>query len=194
MSNEPFQYPEPIISQLAGHIEQIIRLLGEDPSREGMRKTPVRAAKALYYATRGYRTTDADAVGDAFFTSTSSGIVTVKNIEFYSYCEHHILPFFGHISVGYIPGDKIIGLSKVARIVDRYSAQFQTQERFTNQVVQALDKALKPQGVIAVSTAEHLCMKMRGVEKQDSSTTTICTSGVFETDSALRSEFFNTLR
>lgn len=187
------EYPEDIINSLAANIEQIIRILGDDPSREGMVKTPVRAAKALYYATRGYRSDVSEAVGDAFFTSTSSGIVIVRDIEFYSFCEHHLLPFFGHVSVGYLPGDKIIGLSKVARLVNLYAARFQTQEHLTSQIVEALSGVLAPKGVIAVCTGEHLCMKMRGVEKQSSSTTTMRASGVFQTSPELRMEFFSSL-
>lgn len=187
------EYPQPVIDSIATHIEEILRLLGEDPQREGLVKTPVRAAKALWFATQGYRGTEEETVGDALFTAPSGGMVTVKDIEFYSFCEHHILPFFGRVSVGYIPDGKIIGLSKVARLVNLYARRLQTQERFTQQVCTAVQRAVGAKGVIVMCNGQHLCMKMRGVEKQDSSTTTIAVCGDFETDSSLKREFFEML-
>lgn len=187
-------YPEEVIKELSSHIESILRILGEDTSREGLVKTPVRAAKALYYITDGYRHKDKDIVGDALFTSSGSRMVVVKDIEFYSMCEHHILPFFGHISIGYIPDGKIIGLSKIARLVNLYARRLQVQERLTKEIVHAVAKATGSESVIAVATGEHLCMKMRGVENHDSSTVTTEFSGKFETDPLLRMEFLNSLK
>lgn len=187
-----FNYPSETIDQIAAHVEQIIKLLGENPSREGLLKTPQRAAKALYYATQGYRATEAETVGDALFTAPSDGPVIVKDIEFYSFCEHHILPFFGKVSVGYIPDGKIIGLSKVARIVNLFARRLQTQERFTRQVCDAVACAVGAKGVIVVCNGQHMCMKMRGVEKQSSSTTTIATAG--NVDAATQALFLESLR
>lgn len=181
---------ESVVSQIAGHYEAIIRLIGENPGREGLVKTPLRAAKALLYATRGYRQNISDIVNGAIFSHEGSRMIVVRDIEFYSFCEHHILPFFGKISIGYIPDGKIIGLSKVARIVDMFARRLQVQERLTEQVCTHLQSVLSAKGVIARCTAEHLCMKMRGVEKQDSVTTTVDYNGVFESDPALRQEFF----
>ena len=187
------EYPEEIINAIAGHFEEILKLLGEDPQREGLIKTPVRAAKALYFATSGYKSDTAEVVGDALFTAPSGGQVIVKDIEFYSFCEHHILPFFGRVSVGYIPDGKILGLSKVARIVNLYARRLQTQERFTRQVCDAVSRSVGAKGVIVLCNGQHMCMKMRGVEKQDSSTTTVATSGCYETDATLRAEFLSSL-
>ncbi|MDE5554667.1 MAG: GTP cyclohydrolase I FolE [Muribaculaceae bacterium] len=177
------------IDQIAGHIEEIIRLMGEDCSREGLLKTPQRAAKALYYLTSGYRSSADDVVGEALFTHEGSQIVTVKDIEFYSMCEHHILPFFGKVTIGYIPDGKIIGLSKVARLVDLFARRLQVQERLTAQLCAEIARIVGAKGVIVVCNAQHLCMKMRGVEKQDSSTTTIDYIGAFAESPALRAEF-----
>ena len=181
------------ISKIAAHLEEIIKLMGEDCSREGLLKTPERAAKALYYLTSGYRSSSDDIVGEALFTNEGSRIVTVKDIEFYSMCEHHILPFFGTISIGYIPDGKIIGLSKVARLVDHFARRLQVQERLTSQLCHEVQRIVGAKGVIAVCNAQHLCMKMRGVEKQNSATTTIDYVGVFAEDAALRQEFLKTL-
>lgn len=181
------------VEALASHIKAIIELLGEDPAREGLIKTPVRAAKALLYVTRGYRQ-DADAIiNNAIFTHEGSRMVVVKDIEFYSMCEHHILPFFGKVSIGYIPSGKTIGLSKLARLVDFYARRLQVQERMTAQICDIVMEKLGAKGVIVVCNGEHLCMKMRGVEKQCSTTTTVECGGVFENDTALRKEFFDTL-
>lgn len=181
------------IDKLAGHIEEIIRLLGEDPTRQGLVKTPVRAAKALYYLTGGYRVSPEDVIHQALFDHDGSQIVIVKDIEFYSMCEHHILPFFGRMSIGYIPDGKIIGLSKVARLVNVYARRLQVQERLTAEVCREVAGATGARGVIVACNAQHLCMKMRGVEKQDSSTTTIDYCGCFAEDAALRDEFFRLL-
>lgn len=183
------QYDPEILRQLTGHYQAIIRLVGEDPTREGLVKTPERAAKAFLDITAGYHRNPLETARKAIFENSGSGIVIVKDIEFYSICEHHLLPFFGKISVGYIPDGKILGLSKVARIVDCFARRLQVQERLTRQVCELLSEAMPNKGVIVACTAEHLCMKMRGVEKQDSATTTFEYSGSFNSDSNLRNEF-----
>lgn len=177
------------VEEIAAHYEKILTLLGEDPTREGLVKTPRRAALAMAYLTRGYRQ-DADAViNDAIFTHEGSRMVIVKDIEFHSLCEHHILPFYGTVSVGYIPDGKTIGLSKLARLVDFYARRLQVQERLTAQICSIMMEKLGAKGAIVVCEGEHLCMKMRGVEKQLSRTVTVETAGLFDTDSALRAEF-----
>lgn len=182
-----------IIEEIAGHYEAIIRLLGEDTTREGLVKTPMRAAKAMVYATRGYRQ-DADAIiNGAIFTHEGSNMVIVRDIEFYSLCEHHILPFFGKVSIGYIPDGRTIGLSKLARLVDFYARRLQVQERMTAQICKIIMEKLGAKGVIVTCTADHLCMKMRGVEKQLPATTTVETAGAFNDSAELREEFFRAL-
>lgn len=182
------------IEQIASHIKEIISLLGEDPDREGLKKTPVRAAKALYYITSGYRENASDVMRQAIFEYAGSRMVIVKDIEFYSMCEHHILPFFGKISIGYIPDGSMIGLSKLARVVNVFARRLQVQERLTAEIAAEISKTLNTRGVIVTCNAQHLCMKMRGVEKQDSSTTTIDYLGDFASDPGLREEFFNLVR
>ena len=183
------------VEKIAAHFEEIIKLLGEDTQREGLLKTPIRAAKALYKSTKGYRGEDALTIAQkAIFEHAGSNMIIVKDIEFYSFCEHHILPFFGRVSIGYIPNGKMIGLSKLARIVDVFAQRLQVQERLTAEVCQAVAKSLDAKGVIVICNAQHLCMKMRGVEKQDSSTTTIDYIGDFENSLALRNEFFESLK
>lgn len=154
----------------------------------------MRAAKAMWYATRGYRQEPSEIMREAIFEYAGSRMIVVKDIEFYSFCEHHILPFFGKISIGYIPDGNMIGLSKLARIVDAYSRRLQVQERLTAQVCREVYETLSAKGVIVACTGEHLCMKMRGVEKQESATTTVDYLGVFEDNIKLREEFFNSLR
>ena len=181
------------IELIAGHIEEIIKLLGEDCTREGLLKTPIRSAKALYYLTSGYRANVDAVVHQALFEHEGSQIVMVKYIEFYSMCEHHILPFFGNISIGYIPDGKIIGLSKVARLVNVFARRLQVQERLTAQVCREVERIVGAKGVMVVCDAHHLCMKMRGVEKQDSTTSTMDYVGAFAKDPALREEFMRLL-
>lgn len=178
------------VMAIAGHIDEILKLLGEDPSREGLVKTPVRAAKALSYITSGYRQSPSDIIRSATFGHEGSKMVVVKDIEFYSMCEHHILPFFGSISIGYIPDGRIMGLSKMARVVNAFARRLQVQERMTAQVVDEIMRTLAPKGVIAKCRAQHLCMKMRGVEKQNDSTVTVEYCGEFDANPALREEFF----
>lgn len=180
------------IREIASHYEAILKLLGEDITREGLVKTPMRAAKAMVYATRGYRQDPDVIINDAIFSHEGSQMVIVKDIEFYSLCEHHILPFFGKVSIGYIPDGKTIGLSKLARLVDFYARRLQVQERLTAQICKIVMEKLQAKGVIVVCSGEHLCMKMRGVEKQNSTTTTIESVGVFS-DSTLRYDFFRAL-
>lgn len=180
-----------LVEEIASHYEAILRLIGENPEREGLVKTPVRAAKALLDITEGYRQDPLSIARQAVFEHAGSKLVIVRDIEFYSMCEHHILPFFGRISVGYVPDGKMIGLSKIARIVESYARRLQVQERLTAEVCSLLSAAMPTKGVIVSCTAEHLCMKMRGVEKQDSATTTYDYNGVFESDPALRAEFLN---
>lgn len=180
------------IREIASHYEAILKLLGENTTREGLVKTPMRAAKAMAFVTRGYRQDPDIIINDAIFSHEGSRMVIVKDIEFYSLCEHHILPFFGKVSIGYIPDGKTIGLSKLARLVDFYARRLQVQERMTSQICRIIMEKLNAKGVIVVCTGDHLCMKMRGVEKQNSSTTTIESAGVFS-DSALREEFFQAL-
>lgn len=179
------------INAIAGHIEAIIKLLGEDSSREGLLKTPQRAAKALWFLTSGYRTDAAAIMEQAMFEHDGSQLIVVKDIEFYSMCEHHILPFFGKVSIGYVPNGRIVGLSKLARITNVFARRLQVQERFTAQICEAVRKTLNAKGVIVICSGEHLCMKMRGVEKQHTYTTTIHYNGVFEQDPGLRAEFLS---
>lgn len=181
------------IEAIASHIESIISLIGDDVEREGLSLTPMRAAKALAYLTAGYAADTDQVVGQALFQHDGSQMVVVKDIEFYSLCEHHILPFFGKISIAYLPNDKIVGLSKIARIVDVYARRLQVQERFTAQIVDDVRRITGAKGVIAISSAEHLCMKMRGVEKQRSTTTTMHYNGDFN-DPALRAEFLAAIK
>ncbi len=186
-------HDEKLVDELAYHYREIIRLLGEDPEREGLKKTPLRAAKAIIDISAGYRTNPLEIAQKAIFEHAGSQIVIVKDIEFYSVCEHHILPFFGTVSIGYLPKGKMIGLSKLARIVDCFARRLQVQERLTSEVCRLLSEALPNDGVIVSCTAQHLCMKMRGVEKQNSATTTYDYTGRFAEDPALRTEFLNLL-
>lgn len=183
-----------IIKEIASHYEAIIRLIGEDVEREGLKDTPVRAAKALYYVTRGYRQDVDSVIHNAMFEAPGNDMVIVRDIEFYSLCEHHILPFFGTVSVGYVPGAKIVGLSKIARIVDLFARRLQVQERFAEQLCDTLYDKLGAQGVIVSCRARHLCMQMRGVEKQSSTTMTLATRGAFSGSAELRREFLDAIR
>ncbi|MDE6288245.1 MAG: GTP cyclohydrolase I FolE, partial [Muribaculaceae bacterium] len=174
------------IELIASHIEEIIKLLGEDVTREGLVKTPVRAAKALAFITQGYHNDSEQILQSAMFTHEGSQVVIVKDIEFYSMCEHHILPFFGKVSIAYLPGKHIVGLSKLARLVNNCARKLQVQERLTREICTIVGKVLDCEGVMVICDAQHLCMKMRGVEKQESSTSTMEYTGRFLTDSQLR--------
>lgn len=181
------------LDELASHYKQVLTLLGEDPEREGLQKTPMRVAKAMQVLTRGYTQDPHKVLTDALFEEKYNQKVIVKDIDFFSMCEHHILPFYGKAHVAYIPNGYITGLSKIARVVDIFSHRLQVQERLTEQVMQCINDTLKPQGVMVVIEAKHMCMQMRGVEKQNSITTTSAYSGVFES-SKTRNEFMDLLR
>ena len=181
------------LDELASHYKQVLTLLGEDPEREGLQKTPMRAAKAMQVLTRGYTQDPHKVLTDALFEEKYNQMVIVKDIDFFSMCEHHILPFYGKAHVAYIPNGYITGLSKIARVVDIFSHRLQVQERLTEQIMQCINDTLKPQGVMVVIEAKHMCMQMRGVEKQNSITTTSAYSGVFES-SKTRNEFMDLLR
>ena len=180
------------IDAIAEHYRAIIELLGEDAEREGLKRTPYRAAKALVEVTQGYEQSPKELVKQAMFDYSGKSMVIVKDIEFYSLCEHHILPFFGKVSVGYMPDGKIVGLSKVARVVNAVAKRLQVQERLTSELCDVLTRTLGAKGVIVMCEAGHLCMKMRGVEKQESVTATMEYSGAFE-DANLRAEFIKML-
>ena len=175
-------------------IRQILVRIGEDPKREGLRRTPLRVAKAYDFLTSGYAATVEEVVNNAIFTDGCDEMVIVKDIEFYSMCEHHMIPFFGRVHVGYLPNGKVIGLSKVARIVDVFARRLQIQERMTNQIADAMVAILSPMGVGVVVEASHLCMMMRGVQKQNSSTITSAMRGLFKKDARTRAEFMNLIR
>ncbi|MCH5229755.1 MAG: GTP cyclohydrolase I FolE [Muribaculaceae bacterium] len=178
-----------VIEEIASHYRAILKLIGEDPDREGLLKTPQRAAKAIYSITSGYNQSANEIASKAIFQHDGKGMVIVKDIEFYSMCEHHILPFFGKVCVGYLPKGKILGLSKLARIVDVYAKRLQVQERLTAQICREISNLIPNDGVIVACEGAHLCMKMRGVEKQDSSTLTFESSGKFNENPELRKEF-----
>jgi GTP cyclohydrolase I len=170
-------------------VRRQLELLGEEPSRDGLAKTPSRVAKSLTWLTRGYQMDVQDVVGDAVFAEEHHSMVMVRDIELYSMCEHHMLPFFGKAHIAYIPNGKIVGLSKLPRIVEVFSRRLQVQERLTEQVAAAIEDALKPMGVGVVIEAYHLCMMMRGVEKQNSKTITSALRGAFRDDAKTRDEF-----
>jgi GTP cyclohydrolase I len=179
----------PAADSIADHVHDMLDALGEDPEREGLLKTPERVEAALRWLTRGYGETAADAVGDALFEESHDSMIMVRDIELYSLCEHHMLPFFGRAHVAYIPDGRIVGLSKVARVVDVFARRLQVQERLTDQVADALMDILEPRGVGVVIEASHFCMMMRGVEKQNSRTVTSALRGAFRDDSRTRDEF-----
>lgn len=181
-------YDEAVTSGLIDSYRQAISLLGEDPNREGLDKTPERVAKAMQYITQGYEMNAQEILNSAKFHESYSEMVIVKDIELYSLCEHHMLPFFGKAHVAYIPNGYITGLSKIARVVDCFARRLQVQERMTHQILDAIQETLNPQGVAVVIEAKHLCMMMRGVQKQNSVTTTSAFSGQFEKNET-RSEF-----
>ena len=181
------------LEQLAAHYKEIIGLLGEDVSREGLEKTPMRVAKAMQILTRGYKQDPHRVLTDAIFEEKYSQMVIVKDIDFFSLCEHHMLPFYGKAHVAYIPNGYITGLSKIARVVDIYSHRMQVQERLTQQIKDCIQETLRPLGVMVVVEAQHMCMQMRGVEKQNAITTTSDFSGAFN-QAKTREEFMNLLR
>ena len=181
------------LDELAGHYQEVLKLLGEDPEREGLQKTPIRVAKAMQILTRGYTQDPHAVLRAALFKEDYSQMVIVKDIDFFSMCEHNILPFYGKAHVAYIPNGYITGLSKIARVVDIFSHRLQVQERLTKQIMECIQDTLKPMGVMVVVEAKHMCMQMRGVEKQNAITTTSAFSGAFD-QAKTREEFMNLLR
>ena len=179
---------------IASGMKEMLRLFGEDPEREGLVKTPQRWEKAMQYLTSGYQTNLAKIVNGALFSVDFDEMVVVKNIEFFSLCEHHLLPFFGKIHVAYLPKDKVIGLSKIPRIVDMFARRLQLQERLTQQVAGAITEAIAPRGVGVLCEAQHFCMMMRGVEKQHSGAVTSSMLGSFRRNKATRDEFLSLVR
>ncbi len=179
---------QPNTQKIESLVRQLLLELGEDPQREGLQKTPQRVAKALAFLTHGYRSDPSEVINQALFTQTTSGMVIVKDIELYSLCEHHLVPFFGKAHVAYIPDGYIVGLSKIPRIVDAYARRLQVQERLTVDVRNCIEDTLKPLGVAVVIEAQHLCMQMRGIQKQHSIATTSAFTGEFNSEKT-RAEF-----
>ncbi|MDZ7270812.1 MAG: GTP cyclohydrolase I FolE [candidate division KSB1 bacterium] len=175
-------------------VEQLLRAVGEDPSRQGLKKTPERVERALAFLTQGYQQDPEEILQKAVFDEQYDEMVIVKDIELFSLCEHHLLPFFGRCHVGYLPKGKIVGVSKIPRVVDVYARRLQLQERLTTQIADALWRHLQPYGVAVVIEARHLCMMMRGVEKQNSVMTTSAMRGVFQSERATRMEFMELIR
>lgn len=184
------KYDEEKIESLSKHYKNVITDLGEDVTREGLEKTPERVAKAMQFLTHGYDLNPAEIIKSAMFTEDHTQMVIVKDIELYSMCEHHMLPFFGKAHIAYIPNGKIVGLSKIPRIVDAFARRMQVQERLTDQIKDCLNDTLSPLGVAVVIEAQHMCMQMRGIQKQNSFTTTSSFVGAFEKDST-RKEFIS---
>ena len=183
-----------VIRTMEGHFHEIIKLIGEDVTREGMVRTPERAARALHFLTRGYRQSIDDIINEAVFTSDTDEMVIVSNIELYSLCEHHILPFIGKCHVAYLPEGKVLGLSKIARIVDYFARRLQIQEVLTKQIAECVQGAIDGKGVGVIIEAKHMCMMMRGVEKQNSVMTTSCMLGTFRSQPQTRNEFLGLIR
>ena len=182
------------LDTIAEAYRSLLEAIGENPQRQGLAKTPARAARALEFLTQGYRQSVEEIVNNAIFDSDASEIVLVKDIELYSMCEHHLLPFIGRTHVAYIPNGKVIGLSKIARVVDVFARRLQIQENLTTQIADALMTVLNPEGVAVVIEAKHLCMMMRGVEKQNSVMKTSCLLGCFKESATTRSEFLSLLK
>jgi GTP cyclohydrolase I len=180
-----------ITFRLASHYEDVLKQLGEDPSREGLLKTPERVAKAMQFMTHGYGLDPDAIINQAIFHEEYSEMVIVKDIEVYSMCEHHMLPFFGKAHVAYIPNGKIVGLSKIPRVVDAYARRLQVQERLTIEIRDCIQRTLDPKGVAVVIECSHMCMQMRGVQKQNSVTTSSAFTGIFLKNDATRKEFIN---
>ena len=188
------KYDEKITSEIAGHVYEILRLLGENPDREGLLKTPERVAKSLQFLTQGYAQNGTEIIRSAMFDEQYQQMVLVRDIELYSMCEHHLLPFIGKAHVAYIPNGKITGLSKIARIVDTYARRLQVQERLTVEIRDCIQEALHPLGVAVVIEATHTCMSLRGVEKSNALTTTSAFSGAFLNSARTRNEYLNLIR
>lgn len=184
-------YDEDKTHDIASHYQRVLEQLGENPQREGLLKTPERAAKAMQFLTHGYGLHPDDLINQAIFHEEYSEMVIVKDIEVYSMCEHHLLPFFGKAHVAYIPDGKIVGLSKIPRVVDAYARRLQVQERLTIEIRDCIQRTLQPKGVAVVIECCHMCMQMRGVQKQNSVTTSSAFTGIFMTNDATRKEFIN---
>ncbi len=193
-TRESNRLPERDLDRITNAYREVLQSIGEDIDREGLLRTPGRAARALEFLTQGYRQNLDEIINGAVFESSASEIILVKDIELYSLCEHHLLPFIGRAHVAYIPNGKVIGLSKVARIVDVFARRLQIQENLTTQIAESLMTCLEPAGVAVVVEAKHLCMMMRGVEKQNSVMKTSCLLGVFKEDARTRSEFLSLLK
>jgi GTP cyclohydrolase I len=179
---------------LEAHVTGLLTAIDPEPDREGLVRTPQRVARALRYLTRGYEQDPATVIGNALFNENHSEMIVVKDIDFYSLCEHHILPFFGRAHVAYIPRGRIVGLSKIARLVEVYARRLQVQERLTTEIADTIERQLTPLGVAVVTEAEHLCMRMRGIEKQNSTVVTSAMRGAFQTNSKTREEFMTLIR
>jgi len=175
-------------------VKNLLGQMGEDPKREGLKRTPTRVAKAWQFLTKGYAQDPREVIGQGIFSTETEEMVVVRDIDFYSLCEHHLLPFFGKVHIAYLPDQHLIGLSKLARLVDVFSRRLQVQERLTQQIAKTLQSELKPKGVAVVMEAQHLCMLMRGVEKQNSVATTSSVLGAFREQPETRSEFMNLIR
>jgi len=188
--NQPVPFDIEKTEKIAEHYKQIIQLLGEDVNREGLLKTPERVARSLQFLMQGYDQIPEEIIKSAMFTENYRQMVIVKDIDFYSMCEHHMLPFFGKAHIAYIPNKQITGLSKIARIVEVFARRMQVQERMTTQIKECIQKTLNPMGVMVIIEAQHLCMQMRGVQKQHSITTTSDFTGIFE-QAKTREEFMN---
>lgn len=188
---EKIEYNDQVTENISAHYTDILKQIGENPNREGLEKTPERVAKALQYLTHGYDLNPDDIINQAIFHEEYSEMVIVKDIEVYSMCEHHMLPFFGKAHVAYIPNGKIVGLSKIPRIVDAYSRRLQVQERLTIEIRDCIQRTLHPVGVAVVLECAHMCMQMRGVQKQNSTTTTSAFTGIFLDNDSTRKEFIN---
>ena len=186
---EPKEAKRPRLRAFRAEVRSILKAIGEDPDRQGLEKTPQRVETALRWLTRGYDVSVEDIIGDAVFNENHEEMILVRDIEMYSLCEHHMLPFWGRAHVAYVPNGRLIGLSKLPRIVEVFARRLQVQERLTDQIADAIMDALEPQGVGVVIEAAHLCMMMRGVEKQSSRTVTSAVRGIFRSDSKTRSEF-----
>jgi GTP cyclohydrolase I len=190
----PVRKEDVVHGAIAANVERILRQIGEDPKREGLLRTPMRAEKALRFLTSGYDQNLEEIINGALFHEDADGMVIVKDIEFFSMCEHHMLPFNGKMHVAYLPNKKVIGLSKIPRIVDMFARRLQVQERLTQEVAQCIMDVLGARGVGVIAQAQHFCMMMRGVEKQHSSTVSSCMLGKFRTDKATRDEFLTLVR
>lgn len=182
------------VERYAELVRQQLEMLGEDPNRDGLEKTPLRVAKAFEFLTRGYWQCPKKVLNDALFDVQSDEMVIVKDIDFYSLCEHHLLPFFGKCHIAYLPSSKVVGLSKLPRLVDVFARRLQVQERMTTEIARTIDELIKPQGVAVVIEAEHLCMAMRGVEKQNSYALTSSMLGAFRDDARTRGEFLDLIK